>query len=119
MSMSKKKRREIPRFDTPIIETHCHLDYLDDEAFSETLARCQEVAVDRIITIAVSPDNLATVLELTRKAANIWGTQGIHPHEAEKFDATVAKNIRENCADTLILAVGDIGLDYFYYHADR
>ena len=117
--MSKKKRREIPRFDTPIIETHCHLDYLDDEAFSETLARCQEVAVDRIITIAVSPDNLATVLELTRKAANIWGTQGIHPHEAEKFDATVAKTIRANCADPRILAVGEIGLDYFYDHADR
>mgnify|MGYP001820551395 FL=1 len=117
--MSKKKRREIPRFDTPIIETHCHLDYLDDEAFSETLARCREVAVDRIITIAVSPDNLATVLELTRKAANIWGTQGIHPHEAEKFDATVAKTIRANCADPRILAVGEIGLDYFYDHADR
>jgi TatD DNase family protein len=117
--MSKKKRREIPRFETPIIETHCHLDYLDDEAFSETLARCGEVAVDRIITIAVSPDNLATVLELTRKAANIWGTQGIHPHEAEKFDSTVAKTIRANCADPRILAVGEIGLDYFYDHADR
>lgn len=117
--MSKKKRREIPRFDTPIIETHCHLDYLDDEAFSDTLARCREVAVDRIITIAVSPDNLATVLELTRKAANIWGTQGIHPHEAEKFDATVAETIRANCADPRILAVGEIGLDYFYDHADR
>lgn len=117
--MSKKKRRDIPRFQTPIIETHCHLDYLDDEALADTLARCQEVSIDRIITIAVSPDNLSTVLELTRKADNIWGTQGIHPHEAEKFDTTVLDTIRANCADSRILAVGEIGLDYFYDHADR
>ena len=117
--MSKKKRREIPRFQTPIIETHCHLDYLDDEALADTLARCREVSIDRIITIAVSPDNLATVLGLTRKAANIWGTQGIHPHEAEKFDDSVLDTIRINCADTRILAVGEIGLDYYYDHVDR
>lgn len=117
--MSKKKRRDIPRFQTPIIETHCHLDYLDDEALADTLARCRDVSIDRIITIAVSPDNLATVLELTRKAENIWGTQGIHPHEAEKFNDSVLDTIRTNCADTRILAVGEIGLDYFYDHADR
>jgi TatD DNase family protein len=37
--MSKKKRREIPRFTTPIIETHCHLDYLDEAQLTSTLGR--------------------------------------------------------------------------------
>ena len=36
-----KKRREIPVFDHPIIETHCHLDYLKDRALEETLEQAK------------------------------------------------------------------------------
>lgn len=117
--MSKKKRREIPRFDTPIIETHCHLDYLDGEGLADTLAQSAAAGIERIITIAVSPSNLSRVLELTREAANIWGTQGIHPHEAAAYDDQVEALIRKHASDPRILAVGEIGLDYHYDHADR
>jgi TatD DNase family protein len=117
--MSKKKRREIPRYQTPIIETHCHLDYLDNEDLEATLMQAAEVGIERIITIAVSPDNLDKVLKLTRRAENIWGTQGIHPHEAESWNPDVASTIRESSHDARILAIGEIGLDYFYDHADR
>jgi TatD DNase family protein len=117
--MSKTKRRDIPRFDTPIIETHCHLDYLDADELDNTLARCAEVGIEEIITIAVSADNLDRVMNLTRRAANIWGTQGIHPHEAESFSNEVEATIREHARDARVLAIGEIGLDYYYDHADR
>ncbi len=117
--MSKKKRREIPRFHTPIIETHCHLDYLDPEQLSETLAISRDVGIERIITIAVSPGNLDRVLELTRQDSCIWGTQGIHPHEAGHYTEETGQIIRERMSDVRILAVGEIGLDYYYDHADR
>lgn len=117
--MSKSKRREIPRFDTPIIETHCHLDYLDDKELADTLVKTTAAGIERIITIAVSPENLGKVLELTRRADNIWGTQGIHPHEAASYDDLVEATIREHLVDPRILAVGEIGLDYHYDHADR
>ncbi len=117
--MSKQQRRDIPRFDTPIFETHCHLDYLEADALDATLARCEEVGVEKLVTIAVSPGNLDTVRELARRSPNIWGTQGIHPHEAEHYDDTVEARIREGLADERILAVGEIGLDYYYDHADR
>ena len=117
--MSGKKRREIPRYQTPIIETHCHLDYLEPAELDATLDRCTQVGIEHIITIAVSPGNLDTVLGLTRRADNIWGTQGIHPHEAEHFSDEVAEKIRTSATDSRILAVGEIGLDYYYDHADR
>lgn len=117
--MSKSKRRDIPLFQTPLIETHCHLDYLDQEQLEHTLERAREVGVERIITIAVSPCNLDRVFQLAHSADNVWGTQGIHPHEAEGYDSAVADTIRERAADPRILAVGEIGLDYFYDHADR
>ncbi len=117
--MSNSKRRDIPHYATPLIETHCHLDYLDQEQLVQTLARSREVGIERIVTIAVSAANLDRVFALTRFADDIWGTQGIHPHEAECFDSTVADTIRERGGDPRIVAVGEIGLDYFYDHADR
>jgi TatD DNase family protein len=117
--MSKKKRRAIPRFDTPIIETHCHLDYLDDGELAAALEKSADVGITEIITIAVSPDNLDRVRSLTRAAGNIWGTQGIHPHEAESYDDAAEAAVREGATDPRILAIGEIGLDYYYDHADR
>ena len=118
--MSKsRKRREIPRFEHPIYETHCHLDYLDAEELSDTLNRAAEVGVSRIITIAVSPDNLDTVAQLARDHAAVCGTQGVHPHEAESYSDEVGEIIRERLPRPEILAVGEIGLDYYYDHADR
>ncbi|MBN7796296.1 TatD family hydrolase [Parahaliea mediterranea] len=113
------KRRDIPRFQTPLIETHCHLDYLDQEHLQQTLARAREVGVERIITIAVAPGNLDKVWQLAGAEDDVWGTQGIHPHEAEGYDDSVAQTIRARAADPRIVAVGEIGLDYFYDHADR
>ncbi len=118
--MSKKKPKpEIPRFDQPLIETHCHLDYLDADELDCTLTRSNEVGIERIITIAVSPDNLSTVRELAAKNPSVWGTQGIHPHEAEHYSDEVDAEIRSHLAPSEILAVGEIGLDYYYDHADR
>jgi TatD DNase family protein len=117
--MSKKKRRDIPRFQTPIIETHCHLDYLEESELAVTLKKAEEVGIERIITIAVSVENLSKVMQLTRSADNIWGTQGIHPHEAEAWNSDVAATVRASSSDPRILAIGEIGLDYFYDHADR
>ena len=118
--MSKhKKRREIPVFDHPIIETHCHLDYLERSELAATLEKAHSVGIERIITIAVSPDNLDTVLDLTAEHSNLWCTQGIHPHEAESYTTDVGTTIQQRTSNERVLAVGEIGLDYHYDHADR
>ncbi len=117
--MSNKKRRDIPRFDTPIIETHCHLDYLDQAELEATLEKSLAAGVERIITIAVSADNLNRVMTLAQSSPYIWGTQGIHPHDAESYTPAVDAIIRAHATDPRIVAIGEIGLDYHYDHADR
>jgi len=117
--MSDRKRRDVPRFETPIIETHCHLDYLEQAELDITLEKSREAGIERIITIAVAPGNLNRVMELTRYSPNIWGSQGIHPHEAESYSREIDETIRAHATDARIVAVGEIGLDYYYDHADR
>ncbi len=113
------KRREIPVFEHPIIETHCHLDYLKDRPLEETLAEARRVNIERIITIAVSPGNLGRVRELSQVAPFVYGTQGVHPHDAESYTDAAEAEIREHVVDAKMVAVGEIGLDYFYDNADR
>jgi len=113
------KKRDIPVFEHPIIETHCHLDYLEGDELAGTIQAANDVNIQRIITIAVSPDNLDTVMAITREHAGVWGTQGIHPHDADQYSDEVDLKIRENALDEKIVAIGEIGLDYYYDHSDR
>lgn len=113
------KKRDIPIFKHPIIETHCHLDYLEEEVLETALQAARAVNVERIITIGVSPDNLQKVMALADKYPQVWGTQGIHPHDANDYTAEVEAQIRTNALHTKMVAIGEIGLDYFYDHSDR
>jgi TatD DNase family protein len=117
--MAKSKRRAIPRFSCPIIETHCHLDYLEPGALAAELTAARDVGIERIITIAVSPANLDTVRDIAAREDRVFCTQGIHPHEAESYGPEVARRIRVGALDPRVVAIGEIGLDYYYDHADR
>lgn len=117
--MSKNTKRPIPVFKHPIIETHCHLDYLDADALDDVLQKSKTHGIEKIITIAVSPDNLEKVVRLTQQHDFIFGSQGVHPHDASKFSDECFLEIKNNLAHKKILAVGEIGLDYYYEHSDR
>lgn len=116
--MSRKKR-DIPVFDFPIVETHCHLDYLKEAELAEVLTNARLIGVERVVTIAVSPGNLGRVRELVASHDEVYGTQGIHPHDAEQYQQETADEIRHHGRDKGIVAIGEIGLDYYYDHADR
>ncbi|MDX5298470.1 MAG: TatD family hydrolase [Gammaproteobacteria bacterium] len=113
-------KRPVPRFNTPLIETHCHLDYLKADTLDNLLAQAANAGIERILTIAVSPDNLAKVNALTLQYPQVYGTQGVHPHEADHYTAAVDAQIRETATrNARIRAIGEIGLDYYYEHSDR
>lgn len=109
----------IPRLQQPLFETHCHLDYLAADQLEVVLARAADLGVDRLMTIAVSPENLSIVRDLAAKYPQVYASQGIHPHEAEHCTPEVLAEIDQHLGLEKIRAVGEIGLDYYYDHADR
>jgi TatD DNase family protein len=114
-----KKRREIPKYGSPIIETHCHLDYLKQDPLEDIISKSRTHGIEKIITIAVEPGNLDTVLDIARSRDHIWCSQGIHPHEAKQFNDEVGAKIKSRMTEDKVLAVGEIGLDYYYNHSPR
>ena len=114
-----KKRRDIPTYQLPIIETHFHLDYLKEGSADEILDHARAIGVERFMTIAVEPDNMSRVIDFTKAHDDVYGTLGVHPHDAAKFTDDTDAFIRAHCIQDKILAVGEIGLDYFYDNCDR
>lgn len=114
-----KKRREIPTFELPIIETHCHLDYLKEEELSELLSKSLAHNIEKIMTISVSPDNLQTALDIANSHENIFCTQGVHPHDAKEWTDEAESLIRKNLSSNRVKAVGEIGLDFYYNKSEK
>lgn len=102
-----------------IIETHCHLDYLKNEPLDDILKKSQEAGIEKIITIAVEPDNFDSVFELSNKYPQVYFTQGVHPHDAKLFTKNTLDKIEERAKNSKFVAVGEIGLDYHYDNSPR
>jgi TatD DNase family protein len=99
----------------PIIETHCHLDYLKQLSIDDIVAKSSEQNIEKIITIAVSPENYDQVIEIANKIQNVYCTQGTHPHHANSFTVDAKNQLSSNLKkSTKIVAIGEIGLDYYY-----
>ena len=98
-----------------MIDTHAHLDALDDSAAA--VARAREVGVTRIITIGTDPTSWAKTLPIVEEHDGVYGVAGVHPHEAASdFDGATLERL---LGHPKIVAVGEIGLDYYRDYAPR
>ena len=99
-----------------IFDTHAHY---DDEAFDEdreeVLKQIQEAGVIGVLNCACSRKSLTTTNELTLKYDFIYGALGIHPSDAYDYNEDVRAEIIEKAnSNKKILAIGEIGLDYYW-----
>lgn len=117
--MSKKKRREIPHYQLPIAETHFHLDYLKEGSAEDILQAARAIGVERFMTISVQPDNMPTALQLAEQHNDVYATIGVHPHEAASYDDSTTAYLHTHAIHDKVVAIGEIGLDYYYDHCDR
>ncbi len=101
------------------IETHCHLDYLEKKPLDQYIQEAIDNKVEKIITISVEPDNLQKVKELSEKYPQVYFSQGTHPHDAVKFTPEAKKIILDNATCSKMVAIGEIGLDYYYNHSPK
>ena len=98
-----------------MIDTHAHLDALDDT--EAVVARARERGVTRILTVGTTPAGCRQALELADAHDGVFAILGIHPHEAgHTTDADVAE-VRALLDHPRAVAVGETGLDWFRDYA--
>ena len=97
------------------IDTHAHLFYPNFESdVDEVIMRAKDAGVDYIIVPATDLENSKHVIELTEKYDFIYGAVGVHPHDTKDWDESFIDKIEELAKHEKIVAIGEIGLDYFY-----
>ena len=112
------------------IDTHVHLqdDRYDDD-LEAVLERAKEASVEKIVLATSSLEDSKYTVELALKHG-LYSTIGIHPHDAKTFNDSSIDELRdlakwaENEAeargrDPVVVAVGEIGLDYHYDFSPR
>lgn len=101
------------------IDIHTHLDRLEGGAeFALNLAKQNNV--NKLITIGTEPEDLPVVLDLAKKYyPDVYCTIGVHPHEGVKYNDEVGKFLRENAGLPYVVAIGEIGLDYYYNQSPK
>ena len=99
-----------------MIDTHCHIykEYYND---IESIIKNMENNI--IIVSGTNNDNNKEVLELCKKYKNVYGTLGIHPEEIDNISDDSFEFIKEHINDDKIVAIGEIGLDYYYQNENK
>lgn len=101
------------------IDVHCHLDRLEGGP-AAALKLAQDAGVKKIITIGTEPEDLPIVLELAEKfSGDVYCTLGIHPHEGIQYTEEIGQFLRKNASNPAVVAIGEIGLDYYYDQSPR
>ncbi len=95
-----------------MIDTHAHLDALEDARGA--VARAHEVGVTRVITIGTGIASCRAALAIAHENDGVYAALGIDPHQAASAEAQRVGELRELLGNERAVAVGEAGLDYHY-----
>ena len=105
---------------TDIFDTHAHY---DDEAFDEDreelLKNLPENGIARVVNVGSSLASCKRTIDLMNKYDYIYGAIGVHPSESAELDEENFLWLKEQCSHEKCVAVGEIGLDYYWDEPDR
>ena len=103
-----------------MIDSHCHLD--QEPIFSDlknVILRSKEVGVEKILSICTTKESFKKIIEIIQIDPIIYGTYGIHPHEADVDIVSKNEIIKNVNSNKKIIAIGESGLDFYYNHSSR
>ncbi len=103
-----------------MIDSHAHY---DDEAFDkdrdELLSSVFESGIKKIINVGASMKSCKTTLALAEKYENMYAAIGVHPSDTADLKEEDMKWLAEKSRLSKVVAIGEIGLDYYWDEPDR
>lgn len=103
-----------------IFDSHAHY---DAEAFDkdreELLGGLADAGVGTVVNVGASLEGVRRTVELTEKYPFIYGAAGVHPDEVGALNEKTFGWLKEQCGRKKIVAVGEIGLDYYWDKEDH
>jgi len=100
-----------------VIDTHAHLDALDDP--DDVVTRARDAGVTRILTVGTDVAGCRRALELAEEHEEVFAILGIHPHAANEATNGDVAEVQSLLAHPKAVGAGEMGLDWFRDYAPR
>lgn len=98
----------------PFVDTHVHLYFPDyDNDRDEVIRKAKAAGVECFLNVGTDVTSSLRCLEMASADSQIYATAGIHPNDTARASADDLKAIEEILGNPLVLAVGEVGLDYY------
>ena len=107
-----------PPIHTGAVDTHCHLFLLDGDP-AERVREARDAGVETLVCVGIDPGSSRRSLELARAFPGVYATAGMHPHDASAYEDRARAEIEDLLSDPLVLAVGEVGLDFYRMHSPK
>lgn len=98
-----------------IFDSHAHYDsHQFDEDRHELLLSMQENGIGTIVNCAADWESLTEVVEMAQCYPHVYAAVGLHPDEVGELDEERFAFLKQQCQKEKVVAVGEIGLDYYW-----
>jgi len=103
-----------------MIDSHCHLDHEPlSNNIKDVISRSKSIGVDKLLTICTTINGYKNILKLVEEDPMIFGTFGVHPHEAKNNKISSKEIIDKISLNKKVIGVGETGLDFYYNNSDK
>jgi TatD DNase family protein len=99
-----------------LVDSHTHLLRLEVSP-EEAVREAAEAGVGAVINVGTDVEDSKRGAELAAVLPNVYSTAGIHPHNAGSYTAADLEALAELCESPGIVALGEVGLDYYRGYA--
>jgi TatD DNase family protein len=97
-----------------MIDSHCHLDDPDFDADrDQVLARAAASGVRALVDPGTDLASSRGAVSLAERYPNVYAAVGVHPHAASSLDGATLAQVRQLASQAGVVAIGEIGLDYY------
>ena len=97
-----------------LVDSHAHLQWpLFDKDRKEVINRAEKAGVMKIVNIGFDLAGSKNGIKLAEEHENFFAVVGVHPHNASQLDGNVLNELRRLAESSKVIAIGEIGLDYY------
>ena len=103
-----------------LIDTHTHLTFPNfQNDIDDVILRAKKAGVNKLIVPGLSLKTSKEAIALAEKEPSIYAAIGVHPQDSHLFDKEQLDDFYVLANHPKVVAVGEIGLDYYRDHAPR
>jgi TatD DNase family protein len=97
-----------------LTDTHCHLNKEDLLSQADALiARAEMTGIHRFFVIGYDLESSRQAVLLSERFSQVYAVVGIHPHDAQSWNALTENRLREWTQNPRVVSIGEIGLDFY------